>query len=151
MTDGNGAETAAVEQRAELAEELTADLDDGRHYAGLGYREIDGERRLVEVVWNHEIDQGGVGYPRDDFTDLEDSQEHRALAVEKVGEPDDPTEQTRLFPDGGLDTDETSRRSIAREHLYGATVWAYAAGGASVQTWDHGQYFSKFGGDCGAE
>jgi len=48
-------------------------------------------------------------------------------------------------------TDRVSRRSIARVHLYGATVWAYGNGCASVQTWEHGQYFSKFGGESGAE
>jgi len=180
----SGRDTAAVEQRAELAEGLTTDLDDGRHYAGLGYQEIDGERRLVEVVWNHEIDQGGVGYPRDDFTDREDSQEHRALAVEKVGEPDEPAEQTTLVPDGGsqtagtyrcpgcqdvdvplngitcaecgttveaLQNDATSRPPITREHLHGATIWAYGAGGAHVKPWVHSHQFSRFGGGSRGE
>ncbi len=42
---------------------------------------------------------------------------------------------------------ETTSPPITREHLYGATIWAYGKGGASVQTWDHGQYFSKFRGE----
>jgi hypothetical protein len=31
--------------------------------------------------------------------------------------------------------DRGSPRSIAREHVLGATVWAYGAGGARVVTW----------------
>ncbi len=74
-----------------------------------------------------------------------------AEAPEEEDADADQTEQQTLIADGGRQTDDTSRRSIAREHLYGATVWAYGNGGASVQTWDHGQYFSKLGGDRGAE
>lgn len=94
-------QNAVVSQRADLAEDLTSDLEDGRHYTGLGYREIEGERRLVEVVWNHEIDNGGVGYPQDDFSDRGDSERHRDLAVEKVGEPSTRHRQTTLLSDGG--------------------------------------------------
>lgn len=41
--------------------------------------------------------------------------------------------------------------SIGREHLYGATVWAFGGGGVTVRPWNHSQYFSKFGGGSGAE
>jgi len=36
--------------------------------------------------------------------------------------------------------------SIAREHLYGATIWAYGAGGARVRPWVHSDHFSRFNG-----
>ncbi|WP_373190013.1 hypothetical protein [Halolamina sp.] len=45
----------------------------------------------------------------------------------------------------------SGRRSIAREHLYGATVWAYGGGAARVRPWDHPHQFSRFGGGSGAE
>ncbi|WP_435099518.1 hypothetical protein [Halarchaeum sp. P4] len=35
-------------------------------------------------------------------------------------------------------------RSIAREHLLGATVWAYGAGGARVRPWIRRDQFSGF-------
>jgi hypothetical protein len=38
------------------------------------------------------------------------------------------------------------RRSIAREHLLGATVWAYGGGGARVRPWTQCEQFSRFGG-----
>jgi len=93
--------TAAVERRADLADELTSGLDDGRHYTGFGYREIDGERRMVKVIWNHEIDNGGVGYPHDEFTDRGESEQHRALAIAKVGKPSPGHRQSTLVADGG--------------------------------------------------
>jgi len=34
--------------------------------------------------------------------------------------------------------------SIAREHLLGATVWAYGGGGASVKPWTRRDDFSRF-------
>ncbi|EJN61580.1 hypothetical protein HSB1_06210 [Halogranum salarium B-1] len=37
--------------------------------------------------------------------------------------------------------------SISREHLFGATVWAYGAGAASVVPWTHRDHFSRFGGE----
>ncbi|WP_373190063.1 hypothetical protein [Halolamina sp.] len=36
--------------------------------------------------------------------------------------------------------------TIAREHLLGATVWAFGGGGASVDPWDSPQHFGRFGG-----
>ncbi|WP_435358435.1 hypothetical protein [Haloarchaeobius sp. DFWS5] len=38
----------------------------------------------------------------------------------------------------------TSRCTIAREHLLGATVWAYGAGAATVQAWTQREDFSRF-------
>jgi len=35
------------------------------------------------------------------------------------------------------------RRSIAREHLHGATVWAYGRGAARVVAWTHREHFGK--------
>ncbi|WP_155119954.1 hypothetical protein [Haloarcula rubripromontorii] len=35
-------------------------------------------------------------------------------------------------------------RSIAREHLLGATVWAYGGGSASVKPWTRREHFSQF-------
>jgi len=37
--------------------------------------------------------------------------------------------------DSGQSTEETARASIAREHLLGATVWAYGGGAARVRPW----------------
>ncbi|WP_255491944.1 hypothetical protein [Haloarcula sp. JP-L23] len=35
-------------------------------------------------------------------------------------------------------------RSIAREHLLGATVWAYGGGTAIVKPWTSRDHFSRF-------
>jgi len=35
-------------------------------------------------------------------------------------------------------------RTIAREHLLGATVWAYGGGAARVQPWESPEHFSRF-------
>ncbi|WP_255410232.1 MULTISPECIES: hypothetical protein [unclassified Haloarcula] len=35
-------------------------------------------------------------------------------------------------------------RSITREHLLGATVWAYSSGGVSVKPWTRREHFSRF-------
>ncbi|WP_435359316.1 hypothetical protein [Haloarchaeobius sp. DFWS5] len=37
-----------------------------------------------------------------------------------------------------------SRCAIAREHLLGATVWAYGAGAAVVRPWTRREDFSRF-------
>lgn len=119
----------AVEQRAELAAEILDGLDDGRHYTGLGYVEIDGETSIIEVVWNHEPDHGGVGYPRDGFTDREESERHRQLAAEKVGEPtadEPPTKQTQLATDDGLDSD--ARAGVPVDEL----AWLLVATGVAT-------------------
>lgn len=42
--------------------------------------------------------------------------------------------------------EDGSHRSIAREHLLGATVWAFGAGGARVRSWTQREQFSRFGG-----
>ncbi|WP_264476816.1 hypothetical protein [Salarchaeum japonicum] len=34
-------------------------------------------------------------------------------------------------------------RSIAREHVLGATIWAYGAGGVNVRAWTHHRRFSR--------
>ncbi|WP_268239427.1 hypothetical protein [Haloarcula pellucida] len=36
-------------------------------------------------------------------------------------------------------------RSIAREHLLGATVWAYAGGGARVRPWTGAEHATRLG------
>lgn len=43
-------------------------------------------------------------------------------------------------------TEGTDRVSIAREHLFGATVWAYGGGAARVRPWDRRREFSKLAG-----
>ncbi|RAW44044.1 hypothetical protein DQW50_16430 [Halorubrum sp. 48-1-W] len=52
---------------------------------------------------------------------------------------DDADGQTKLVTDGGRDRrgdgSERSSVSIAREHLLGATVWAYGGGAARVRPW----------------
>ncbi|MFC7069476.1 hypothetical protein ACFQL9_07480 [Halobaculum lipolyticum] len=37
-------------------------------------------------------------------------------------------------------------RSICREHVHGATVWAYGAGAARVVSWDRPPHLSRFRG-----
>jgi len=37
--------------------------------------------------------------------------------------------------------------SIAREHLHGATIWAFGGGGVVIKTWDTPQYYSRFRGE----
>jgi len=37
-------------------------------------------------------------------------------------------------------------RTIEREHLHGATIWAFGDGGAVVKPWDTQQHFSRFRG-----
>ncbi len=46
---------------------------------------------------------------------------------------------------------ETTSPPITREHLHGATIWAYGGGEASVKPWVHSHQFSRFGGGSGAE
>jgi len=36
--------------------------------------------------------------------------------------------------------------SIAREHLHGATIWAFGGGGVAVNPWDKPQHYSRFRG-----
>lgn len=38
----------------------------------------------------------------------------------------------------------SGRASIAREHVLGATIWAYGGGGASVKPWTRSDDFSRF-------
>ncbi|OYR85547.1 hypothetical protein DJ84_02365 [Halorubrum ezzemoulense] len=134
--------TEGLERRAELAAEITAGLDDGRHYTTLSFREIGGDLRVVEVAWNHDPDYGGAGYARDDFSGRDESERHRELAIEEVGEPDTDkpsSRQTQLITDGGPENEtepvDRDRASITREHLLGATVWAYGGGAARVRPW----------------
>lgn len=42
------------------------------------------------------------------------------------------------------DFDRDTRRSIARQHVLGATVWAYGGGGVRVREWTRFEDFSKF-------
>lgn len=37
-----------------------------------------------------------------------------------------------------------SRRAIAREHILGATIWAYGGGAATVHPWTRREHFSRF-------
>jgi len=41
------------------------------------------------------------------------------------------------------DDDRGAGRAIAREHLLGATVWAYGRGGASVRPWTQRHQFTR--------
>ncbi|SMO81414.1 hypothetical protein [Halorubrum cibi] len=64
-------------------------------------------------------------------------EEHRE--ENEAFDEDDATGQTKLVTDGGRDRrgdgSERSSVSIAREHLLGATVWAYGGGAARVRPW----------------
>ena len=41
---------------------------------------------------------------------------------------------------------DRGRTSIAREHLFGATVWAYGGGAARVRPWTQTRQLSKLQG-----
>lgn len=41
---------------------------------------------------------------------------------------------------------DRSAAPIAREHLFGATVWTYGGGAARVRAWDRKRQFSKLAG-----
>lgn len=48
---------------------------------------------------------------------------------------------------GDNSTSGSGRSPISREHLFGATVWAYGAGSVSVRPWTHSEHFSRFRGE----
>ena len=41
--------------------------------------------------------------------------------------------------DGSAEGVDRDRASIAREHLLGATVWAYGGGGIDIKPWTNGR------------
>lgn len=54
---------------------------------------------------------------------------------------DDTDAGETVLSDGGQDDDA---RSIAREHLLGATIWAYGGGSVSVKPWVYPSNLSRF-------